>query len=415
MMKMKLLTVVLIILSAIGVALAVEVINVDLNGYISAGQGDDRPYVGSAAYVVDANTVWTVYYGGFGMPVGSARSEGLRRQGQGAYPTVYASQVWIGDDGENHTYKLGTALMDDGFVANAGFRPKINIFGRQAYTGVYDIYVYGSDEGDFTLSYYGVPTTKKVTGGVAPGAFVNGENYVVFENVDVNNENSNDVYIDYNSVINGFQFVRKKDPCEIYADHNTPVWATTYDVAGERNMDEPLDTGLLYGPDIAGNMVSYARPPEFMIYDINVNKDNEGQYQIGLDVNTKDYDCPRLAIYLDDKFLHDVNRPKTADPCALGLTTTASANLFAGRHTVEWLVPPGTEMYSNIVDVNFTYIGDINMVDCNDVIFYGFLLPGDYSKDCKVGYGDIDNNWRDLGPMLDNWMNCNNPDANDCF
>jgi hypothetical protein len=113
-------------------------------------------------------------------------------------------------------------------------------------------------------------------------------------------------------------------------------------------------------------------------------------------------------MYLDDKFLHDVNRPVTADPCAIGLTTTTSANLFAGKHTVQWLIPPGTGMYSNIVDVNFARIGDINMVNCADVVFYGFTLPTDYSHNCSVGL-------EDLGLAMDNWMNCNNPDANDCF
>jgi hypothetical protein len=304
--------------------------------------------------------------------------------------------------------------MDDGFVANEGTTPKINIFGREAYGGVYDIYVYGSDEGSFVLDYNGVQTPKTVTGGVDPGEFVEGGNYVVFPNVDVNNTDSSKLFITYSNVINGFQFVRKKDPCEV--GNGTTVLAVDYDVAGERNT-EGGDT-IYYGPEVGGAGVGYVQPQEFMIYDINVNSANAGQYQVVLDVNTGDsgsgtpaYPCPGLNLYFDDKFLGDVNR---IVPAGLGPTDSVKVNLFAGRHTIEWQFTLGDYGF-NVYDVNFTRIGDVNMVDCNDVIFYGFLLPGDYSKDCKVGYGDIDNNWRDLGPMLDNWMNCNNPDANDCF
>ena len=66
MMKIKLLTSVLVVLAAVGIVTAAEVINVDIKGY-----GNDTPYVGNGAYDVGPNTVWTVYYGGWGMPVGS--------------------------------------------------------------------------------------------------------------------------------------------------------------------------------------------------------------------------------------------------------------------------------------------------------------------------------------------------------
>ena len=75
---MKLLTTVLIVLVAVGVVTAAEVINVDIKGY-----GDNTPYVGNGAYNVGPNTVWTVFYGGYGMPVGSSRSEGLATADQG--------------------------------------------------------------------------------------------------------------------------------------------------------------------------------------------------------------------------------------------------------------------------------------------------------------------------------------------
>jgi hypothetical protein len=112
MMKMKLLTTVLVVLVAVGVVTAAEVINVDIKGY-----GSNIPYVGNGAYDVGPNTVWTVYYGGWGMPVGSARSEGLAASDQTGFCGVYAAQVWIGDDGLNHGYQYGTGLMNDGFAA----------------------------------------------------------------------------------------------------------------------------------------------------------------------------------------------------------------------------------------------------------------------------------------------------------
>jgi hypothetical protein len=95
------------------------------------------------------------------------------------------------------------------------------------------------------------------------------------------------------------------------------------------------------------------------------------------------------------------------DPCAVGLTTTRLANLFAGKHTIEWIMFPTTG-YGNIVDVNLVYIGDINMVNCADVVFYGFTLPADYSLNCSVGL-------EDLALFVDNWLICNNPDPNGCL
>ncbi len=81
MMKMKLLTIVSIVLVAVGVAMAAEVINVDIKGY-----NDNTPYIGSGAYIGNISTnvydacdayVWTPYYGGWGVPVGSVGSEAL--------------------------------------------------------------------------------------------------------------------------------------------------------------------------------------------------------------------------------------------------------------------------------------------------------------------------------------------------
>ena len=211
MMKMKLLTVVLFILGAVGVALAAEVINVDLNGY-----GDDKPYVGNGAYDVGDDAVWTVYYGGWGRAVGSARSEGLPAEQPGdGIAAFMPAQVWIGDNGQNHTYQSGSALMDDGFVANPGKEPNLAIWGQDAYQGIYDIYVYGNDAGTFKLTRRGVTTTQTVAGDANAGQFELGHNYVVFPDVNINNANSNDVNISYTNVINGLQFVRKKSPVSV--------------------------------------------------------------------------------------------------------------------------------------------------------------------------------------------------------
>lgn len=112
-MKKKLLAVVLIFV-ATGVAMATDVINVGIRGFNSY-----EPYVGNGAYNVGPNAVWTAFNGGWGVPVGSSRSEGLVTPNQAGYSGVYAAQVWLGDNGHNHYYIWGSDenLMDNGFVA----------------------------------------------------------------------------------------------------------------------------------------------------------------------------------------------------------------------------------------------------------------------------------------------------------
>ena len=405
MMKIKLLTTVLIVLAVVGVVTAAEVINVDIKGF-----NDNNSYVGNGAYDVGNSAVWIPFYGGWGMPVGSSRSDGLRREGQSGYPSVYASQVWIGDNGLIHGYDTNsTGLMNDGFTAASPNEPNISIWGQGAYRGVYDIYVYGRDAGSFILDQNVngtfVQTTKTVSGDANAGEFKLGQNYVIFSDVNVNSSDSRDLYLTYTNKLNALQFVRKKDPCEI-SFGGTMINAPDYDVAGCRNLDAPLGSGL-YGPAISGGAVTYIRLSEFMVYDINVSANNAGQYQIGLDVNTELYGLPTLQLYLDGKYLGDVNRAVMGDPCAVGLTTTRLANLFAGKHTIEWIMFPTTG-YGNIVDVNLVYIDDINMVNCADVVFYGFTLPADYSLNCSVGL-------EDLALFVDNWLICNNPDPNGCL
>jgi len=403
MMKMRLLTVILLILSAVGAATAAEVINVDLNGYNSK-----VPYVGNGAYDVGDDAVWTVFYGGFGVPVGSKNSEGLSTDVQGLYyDSVYAAQVWLGDDGLNHTYQYGSGLMDDGFVANEGASPKINIFGQGAYQGVYDIYVYGRDAGSFTLNQNGVTTTQTVTGGVAAGEFVEGGNYVIFSNVDVNNSDSALLTLTYTNKLNGLQLVKKKDPVSV--GNGTRIKAGNWDIAGERNAQ---DGEQEFGPDtwpdatdtndpnrIAGTVL----PGEFMSYNITINDINAGDYNVAVEVNTAgQYPLGSLALYLDGRFINFVKYNKISPPT--GDTNAITVNLVPGSHTISWQLPFSVGTYgTNIVAVKFTRLGDIVINNCGDVRNYGLTLAADLvatdtnsTPDCGVNIYDIDalaSNW----------------------
>jgi hypothetical protein len=407
MMKMKLLTTVLIVLVAVGASMAADVINVDIKGY-----GSNQPYVGNGAYDVGPNTVWTVYYGGFGVPVGSARSEGLAAADQPFFCSVYAAQVWIGDDGLNHNYQYGTGLMNDGFAATdpCTAEPKLAIYGQGAYQGVYDIYVYGRDAGDFRLTRYGVTESKGVTGGVAAGTFVEGGNYVVFSNVDVNNANSNDLYISYTNKLNALQFVKKKNPVAV--TDGTIIWAGKWDVAGERNIRSDDVDG--FAPDTFGAepniTVGRLETGEFMGYDITVDDANQGRYLVYMDVNTNgSYRINPLRIYLDDKFVGDVCDMNLAPP--EGKTTDASVNLFKGSHTIKWYMPYqgfGSSTGSNFYYLKFVRIGSVTMKNCDEVGLYGYSYPEDLTGNCIVDLQDLD-------AMVDNWLICNDPDPTKCF
>jgi hypothetical protein len=414
MMKIKLLTTVLIVLATVGVVTAAEVINVDIRGF-----NENTPYVGNGAYDVGPNTVWTVYYGGWGMPVGSSRSEGLVPSstggGLGYFCSVYAAQVWLGDDGLNHGYQYGTGLMNDGFVATdpCTAEPKLDIFGKDAYQGRYDIYVYGRDAGDFRLNYYGTVTTKAVAGGVAAGQFQEGGNYVVFSNVDLNDTYSGNIYLNYTNKLNALQFVKKKAPfvIEPNALGLIRIPAGDWDVAGERNIRsaDPAPFGPdTFGADI-GSAVGYLEVGEFMGYDITVDDVNQGRYLVFADVNTAGgYRINPMRFYLDDKFVGDVcdmNQPME------GKTTDLSVNLFKGSHTIKWHMPYqgfGGSTGSNIMYLQFIRIGNVFMNDCNEVGLYGFNYTGDLTGDCVV---DL----KDLELMVDNWLICNDPDPTKCF
>ena len=403
MMKMRLLAVVLFILGAAGVVLAADVINVAIKSY-----NDNTPYIGNGAYDVGNNAVWTPYYGGWGVPVGSARSEALTPQvpaSQQYLSSVYAAQVWIGDNGQNHSYQSGSGLMNNGFVANPGPEPNISIFGQGGYQGVYDIYVYGRDPGLFRLTRYGVTTTQAVSGDANAGEFKLGQNYVVFPAVDINDANSWDLYLTYTNKLNALQFVKNKSPfvIEPNALGLIRIPAGNWDVAGDRNMTYSYRTDQQkFGPDTffddvngIGSVVGYVDGLEFMDYDINVKDTNAGQYQICLGVmggalppNTNYGYIPAgsVRIYLDGSAIGEVNHPATIPAYTIGDTTTVTANLYAGIHTVRWLLYNGSGNTGfNLAYVKFQRIGNLS-----------------------VGF-------QDLASFVDNWLICDNPDPNGCL
>jgi hypothetical protein len=413
MMKMKLCSVVLLILGAGVIASAAEVINIDLNGYNS-----NIPYIGNGAYDVGDSTIWKIYYGGFGAAIGSDRTESLVPatvpEDELWYASVYAAQVWIGDDGQNHGYLYGTGLMDDGFVKDGASNPKINLFGDGAYQGVYDIYVYGSEAGDFILNYYGTQTTKSVDGDANEGMFELGHNYVVFEDVDINNIDSVDVNIAYTNVINGLQLVKQKEPFVIEPNSLglIRIPAGDWDVAGETNRREVESN--IRGPDTffddvngIGSVVGYLDAGEFMEYDIVVDEANEGQYEISLGIMGGTYGFvsdSSMKMYLDDEILSEVTLASGTQEGDINDTSTVVANLYAGNHTVKWYLYAGNTGM-NIVYVKFNLIGD---AACPDVVTSGFTLAQDLNGDCVV---DL----QDLYLAVDDWVNCNNPDSSQCF
>jgi hypothetical protein len=420
MMKKRLLAVVLVILGAAGAVLATEVINVDIKGY-----NDNTPYVGNGAYDVGANAVWAAYSGGWGVPVGSPRSEALVPSDvpieQQYLSSVYAAQLWLGDDGLNHGYQYGSGLMDDGFVSDdpCTTEPKLDIFGQGAYQGIYDIYVYGNDAGSFRLYYYGTTTTKTVTGGAPAGTFVEGQNYVVFSNVDLNDASSGSIYLNYTKKLNALQFVKKKSPFVI--EPNSLGWiripAGDWDVAGERNTRTTELTS--FGPDTwfddvngIGRIVGYLDSGEFMDYDITVNDANKGQYQISLGIlgggSYAYISAASMYIYLDNRLIGEVNKPSSTPAGTVGETTKVTVNLYPGSHTVGWDFKgySGTNTGFSLVDVNFVKIGPTVISNCADVVNYGFALTKDLNGNCVVDFEDV-------ALMVDNWLICNDP--NGCF
>lgn len=403
MKKMKLLTIVLFVLGAGGAALAAEVISIDLNGY-----NDANAYTGEAA--VPGATVWRAYYGGWGKAMGSPRSANLADYNEPNKPGTYAAQVWIGDNGQNHVYISGSALMDDGFDANdlEPVDPCISLIGLAqdpclgggAYTGVFDIYVYGSEAGAFRIRNSVIDQNQSVSGGFI-GDFNEGQNYVVFNGVSI--DEANEVYLTYTNVLNGLQLVKLKEP--VAMSSYTVISAPDYDLAYETN--QRVGEGSPFGPDIVGDpvpMVAYLDAGEYMEYDIIVDEANEGFYNIVAYLNTPEGLADDLDIYLDGLLLGTLY---------LGTTqvywpseNNVSVNLFEGSHTFKW-VSTGPELWFNIADFEFTRVDDVVMNDCNDVYKYGFNYAADYTGDCHVDE-------EDLALLVDNWLNCYDPNTDNC-
>lgn len=414
MRKMKLLTAILFCLGIAGMASAKEVINIDFNK-----QGNDAAYSGPGAY--EATKIWRVYYGGYpegwGKAMGSPRSANLADYNEPNKPGTYAAQVWIGADMNNCTTygPCDVNLMDDGFVNTgepADPNPTIRLWGIDAYGGIdpnFDIYVYGAEDGNFTLTCpIRTPTVEvnHVDGWSSPG-FVPGKNYVVFRSVPIASD-SNYVTLSYDNVLNGLQLVKLKDPVVI--GDPTYINATEYDVAYETNLR--ADEQSQFGPDIDGvnDVVNYLDSGEYMEYDIEVKDGNEGWYQVKARVKTE-LAPASLDLYLvyrgNDMYLGTVTREQTGET-VFYWTTISEFNLFAGDHSIKW-VTPGPEIYFDLSELLLDRVGDLRNVDCNEAIKYGWQDPMDFTGDCHVDF-------KDLAVITDpcNWLDCYDPNTDNC-
>lgn len=409
--KLKFLMIIFLVVVFSGIACAVEVINIDLNGY-----GDTNAYVGTAGYD-DGINEWQVYYGTWGLPMGSPRSSGLTYQNDpNTPPGIYAAQIWIGDPGANHDYLAGTALLDDGFVKSAGATadPTINLIGGEgAYGGTYDIYVYGNSAGSFTLTDSGtLNETKSVTGTVS--GFVETENYVVFTDITVGA--AGDVVLTYTNELNGLQLVSTKQPFVILGHTTDPndliIDAREYDVAYDTNgRDGEIS---LYGPDL-GNAVHYLDGGEYMEYDITVDAANKGQYEISADVVIY-WGAASHGLYLDgnmqgtlaledpsgnygeDEGGNPIGNPDVQE------TNKLLINLTEGTHIIKWTTGLA---YNDIYSLNLDYFGPLVINDCDDVFKFGLNYPGDVNGDCRV-------NLEDVVVMAADWTRCNDPEDETC-
>jgi len=401
-MKQKNLLTVLLFCLIAGLAMADEVISVDLNAY-----GDDTAYSGEAA--IPGETVWRAYYGGWGVPVGSARTNGLVNYDDPNQASTYAAQVWIGDDGDYHGYVAGSALMDDGFDANQlPSIPHISLIGLAsdpclgggAYQGVFDIYVYGS--GNFTVQTSGDygSVNKTATGGFS-GTFVENVNYVVFTGVPVND--SNEASIEYDGVINGLQIVKPSSPIEMQSSGTLNVAADDWDVAYDLN-NRAGETSV-FGPDAGGGEVFYLDAGEYMVYDVNTNATTAGEYRVRGWVYSAAGEACLLNIFVDDLDFGTLNLSAQTSEYELPTDDWVKFNLFEGQHEFKWVI--GNEIYFNINSFDFERIGDINMPDCNAVYKYGYQYATDYSGDCSVDA-------EDLAYIVDGWVQCYSPDVNEC-
>jgi len=376
-------------------ALADEVISIDINNY-----GSDTVFTGEAA--VPGVTAWVGYDGGWGVAVGSPRTSGLADMGK-IKATTYAAQVWVADSGD-HGYVTGAGdgLMDDGFIAVAGADPNLAFIGTDlfdtspdfAYGGTFDLYVYGDSAGDFYLTDANdvVFASGSVTGTVS--GFVEGENYVVFENIDIANPTS--VRLVYTNELNGVQLVKRSSPKVIVNHNNTAdpndytINAPDYDAAFDTNKRSGENT--LYGPDTNEDEIFYIDTGEYMDYDIVVDAANEGKYNLYVDLGGEN--DLTLQIYLDGNLRGTVTANGGARSDGVPM------NLLAGTHTVRWQATSG---YANVDDLVFNYAGTVSFADCQEIQSYGLNPAGDLTGDCRV---DLD----DLAVVLADWAVCYDPE-----
>ncbi|MCK5564928.1 MAG: carbohydrate-binding protein [Planctomycetes bacterium] len=384
MMKKKklLLTVISLLMGIAPMALAVEVISVDINNFTN-----DTVYAGEAA--VPGATQWVAYYGDWGIPLGSPRSADLADTVT-VQPSTYAEQVWLGDPGD-HGYisGVGDGLLDDGFFNDGSGTsdPSVVFVGNiaGAYGGTFDVCVYGNSEGTFTLKEGdAVIETATITGTTT--GFVEGENYALFQDISLADPNS--ITLVYSNELNGIQLVSTKAtpvPIIASADPNTNVIdARDYDVAHDTNNRSGEQT--LYGPDI-GSVVFYLDEGEYMEYDIAVDAANQGLYEITANVGTE-WGPANLSLYLDGVLHGTLTFPQTGDK-TINATNAATVNLFEGNHTLKWAAET-SQIYFNVVELKIVYLGDISLTDCAELSGYpDQVLIGDINNDCRVGLDDL--------------------------
>ncbi len=440
MEKSKLLTVALFCLCFAGIALAEEVINIDLNG-----QGDDVAYTGEAA--IPGEDVWRAIYQGTGVAVGSARTSDLADYDEPNEASIYAAQVWLEIPEDDLFTKVadtdvyGNDLMDDGFVKSGVKDPCLYILSEPqdrtipagAYNGTYDIYVYGAVDGDIIMIRGNdAPITKPLTGGPFNGDFNEDDDYVVFEDVVIDDGNSvvpgdgNTVTIIWKNTINGLQLVKQQELIEIVPD--TVIPAQLYDVARETNkrVGEPNP----FGPDIVtdpcahhcsclvcngGINVSYLDNSEYMIYDFNCSVNDGREYSLKASVlpdgNTNG--ASLLIYYYNDNLGQEIQVGEATLPAQSGgysqpteTSSTVEFNIFPGEGYLRWKV--GSEMYFNLFQIKLSWTGNpVQMGNCADVYFYKYNYLSDYDNDC-----DVDED--DLLKIVDNWVTCYDPNTANC-
>ncbi len=445
MNKMKLLSVFLMCLAICSIAMAkFRVINVDINGY-----NDNNYYEGTAAYTGPDGDYWVPYFGGWGVPVGAKDSANLAQVGSRSvnpndfndpnWASVYTAQVWLGDPGPgqaaHHYFRWSSpsnpGLMNDGFIedVNNPRDPNIKIFGFEAYTGRFDIYVYGTEDSNFTMTWRAVNRNitefKPITGGFT-GTFVEGQNYVIFR--DVNVVAGYPVNLTYSKTLNALQLVKKKPAASIRvpalgADPNVFILASPWDEASEYN--NRANENNYFGPSEwaynDGNfpglshlrLIGFIDHWEYAMYDIDVQE--AGLYEISPLLFVRAQNCDSLGILVNSKHAGRTGDvplvpARTSPPYDNSLREPLAANrvkvnLFQGENTVGWIINRLHGSVQTGYAIAGLYIrpaGDVEMPDCNAVTTYGYNYDADLNKDCVV-------NQSDLGLFTGQWLNSNNP------